>query len=113
MERIRTRVELRLRSINLTPLPENDIRRHMLHVGINGIGNAFQVRVAFLRDANYLVTELDSNGELIVINVYQRLVPSWIEGMTGYHGGDATFVLDSMDQYLDQFLNEYLTANQP
>ena len=108
-ERIRTRVELRLRALNLTPLSEEDPRGEFLYVSVNGVGRAYSIHVEFVRDVTYFVAD---SG--LTYTALRSLAASWTSGgSTGTHGDDPTFVLNSLDQYLDQFLNEYLKANAP
>ena len=101
-ERIRTRLELRLRSLNLIPVAGGD-RPEFLYVRVSGIGNAFTVRLELNRPGNYLAPDGDSFA------VYKMSVATWAKGMLGSHGGSAAYILER----LDQSLNEYLKANQP
>ena len=111
-ERIQTRVEVRLRSLGISPdleyePLENDYKR--LYVHINGAGNAFNVTFEFSRYLPYFVRDPDGEGFL----AREVRAITWNTGTTGTHGGNATFVLGELDADLDQFLNVYLEANMP
>ena len=108
-ERIRTRVELRLRGTNLTPV--NLSSDGHLYVLVNGVGEAFSTTVAYRRRAYYLVD--DPGSSPIEFKVFGRLVEAWNTGSVGQTSANATFILDNLDERLDIFLDEYLAANQP
>ena len=101
---LRTRVELRLREARLVPIDStnNDSPTPILYVAVMVVGEAFSIDLKFARWVSYIVDSLEYFGRII----------SWETGNLGTHGGNAAYIIDSMDRYLDQFLNEYLKTNQ-
>jgi len=114
-QRVRTRVELRLRAVNLTPLSSDELPEllrapEFLHIVISGIGRAFSVEVRLVREGYYFDPESDSDNNYRVLRKY---VPFWTTNTIGTHGDDPGYILDALDEKVDEFLNEYLAANQP
>ena len=101
-DRIRTRVELRLRSAGLTPGDDTKKNKTYLDVTVTVAGQAFVVLVAYKR----LVSFITGNQQ------YKFNGTTWNDGGTGTHGDSAAFIMNGLDQFLDKFLNEYLKANQ-
>jgi hypothetical protein len=110
-ERVRTRTELKARSVGLSPRSRELQRLHAgyLYVRLNGIGNAFSVNVEFMRSVNFSVQDPDGADSL----AFLALAPVWRTGTLGTHGSDPTFVLEALDKFLDEFFNEYLKENAP
>lgn len=61
---------------------------------------AFTVRVEYLKIFQDTLT--DKYGHAI----------SWFDGAIGTHGGDPSFILNSIPNYVDTFLVEYLRVNE-
>ena len=101
-DRIQTRVELRLRSAGLTPGNDSTKNNTNLYVNINIVGGAFNVAVRYNRLVNF------TTGN----RVYSYTAATWNSASAGTHGGDAAFIMNWLDSLLDEFLNEYLKANQ-
>lgn len=102
-ERIRTRVEYRLRQAKLKPGTRLDAANlaAYLYVNVAISGTGFSVRLEFDRVVSYSVG-----------NVARRCIAAtWQNGGVGTHGGDAEYVLRVLDKYLDTFLNTYLKVN--
>jgi hypothetical protein len=127
---IQTRVELRIRAIGLqTTRPEEpgavlmakltpnvfklgslmgsmfvtrDMASGYLYVNLNFAGNAFNVAVEFRRPV--LLRRPDGDDVRTTGSV-------WKKSSVGVHGGNAAYVLDSVSEIVDDFLNEYLKAN--
>ncbi len=112
-DQIRTRLESRLRSINLRPLPEDEARPEWLSVEINGVGSAYRIDLLFKRRAfNYLTVPTDVFVPTDVeVAMFTSEAVTWSIGSVGNHGGDMNFVLNSVDRHLEQFLEAYLAAN--
>ena len=111
-ERIQTRVEVRLRSLGISPDLEfvpSDNGYKRLYVNIGGAGDAFHISVELKRYMPYFVRSPDGEGYL----AGQVDATTWATSGTGTHAGDATYVLGLLDGLLDRFLNEYLEANTP
>ncbi len=102
-DRLRTRVELRLRSAGLTPVnPRFSLELPHLYVNINVIGDAFSILVEYRRQVDFIT----GNRQ------YRYLATTWRYGNAGTHGRDAAYITNALDEVLDKFLNEYLKANQ-
>ena len=114
-DQIRTRVQTRLRSLNLTPLPEEDPRTEWLSVEVNGVGSSYRIDVSLMRRAFYV--NASQREFFLATDVEVALVSSpavtWSTGSVGTHAGDSTFVFNSLDRRLEEFLSQYLDANQP
>lgn len=101
-EMVKTRTELRLRSVGLKPIDATGAD-HYLYVTINVVGASFSVGVEFYRHAEWQLPDgTKGDGD----------VHTWGNGETGTHGRDPAFVLNSLDEVLDVFMNAYLKANQ-
>ncbi len=114
-EQVRTGIEGRLQSLNLTPLPEDDAGAQWIYVAINGVGSAYNVEVSFFRNAYYLrVNDSDvfapTDPDFTVLT---NMAVTWTTGSIGTHGGDPNFVLNSLRGHVDEFVTAYLAANQP
>ena len=106
-ERVQTRVELRLRSLNLIPSLDSFSRNGVLSVRVGGVGSAFNVSLKYSRPGSYFVCCQAP------FTAYRRLVSVWDTGRLGTHAGNLNFVLKALELALDEFLNDYLAANQP
>jgi hypothetical protein len=95
-------VELRLRSAGLTP--GNDIAKNKsyLHVNVTILGSAFGISVEYQRPVDFTT----GNRQ------YRHVTAMWESSTPGIHGGDAAYIINQLDPLLDEFLNEYLKANQ-
>jgi hypothetical protein len=100
-ERIATRTELQLRQTDIEPL-KRPSSYPQLAIEVVVAGSAFSVEIAFVRWTSYRVEE----------NTYEVLSDTWSRKNTGSHADKASFVMDSVDQLLDVFLNEYLATNK-
>jgi len=103
-ERLRTRVELRLRSLNFDVVstvadPE---KGGFLNVRVTVFGHAYSGFIAFNRDVYFREDE----------EVKWTHASVWGTGSTGQHGDDPGYILDSVEGHLERFLNAYLKANQ-
>ena len=102
-DRIRNRVELRLRSLDLKVDDRTPPRNHgFLEVDITVGENAFGISLNFIRKGYF-----DARGQRYVFPV-----TTWEETTIGTHGGKVVFIINHLDQLLAAFLNEYLKANQ-
>jgi len=101
-DRIRTRVELRLRSAGLTP--GNDITKNLasLYVNVNVGGSAYSAAVEYKRQVIFITGN----------RRYRYLATTWESASIGTHARSAVYIMNALDQNLDKFLNEYLKANQ-
>jgi len=105
---ILAKVNLRLRQNGLIPIKWNSKNVNQLsylnqvsylYVNISVFNNAFNIGVAFHRPVFY------SNNQLVVI------ASTWRIGGTGTFGGDTNFILNGLENYIDVFIDAYLSAN--
>lgn len=100
---IKTKCELKCRSFNIKPLNETTVPGHYeLLVHVTVVGYAFGVSLEFERAVHYKIDEKD---------VYARAT-LWSKTRIGTHGGKRGFILETLAIALDEFLNDYLKANQ-
>ena len=97
---IQTRVELRLRSVGLTPVSVSHNRPY-LRVQISVQGNSFDIDIEYVRLVTYR----------IVGKAFSIAAVTWNKGSIGT-AYDSAIVISSLDRLLDTFLNAYLKANQ-
>ncbi len=102
-DRIRNRVELRLRSAGLTP--GNDVTQNdaWLYVIVAVAGKAFHTSVEYQRRVEFTTGNRRYRHNAAV---------TWFSGSTGTHGDNAAYIMNGLDQLLDKFLNAYLKVNQ-
>ena len=81
---------LRLHRSALTPY---------LYVNVHVAGNAFHVRLGYQKWVHDSLSDLSGR------------VTTWDTGSTGTHGDDASYILSSVSQDMDQFLLEFLRVN--
>ncbi len=101
-DRIQARVELRLRSVGLTPGKDSTKNGTYLYVNVHVADNVFNILVKY----NRLVGFITGNRR------YRQLATTWESGTTGTHGRNTAFIMVALDRHLDRFLNEYLKVNQ-
>ena len=96
-DRIRKMAESRLRAARLFA----DSASNMLHVGMYVVGPAFSAHLFYEKPLH------DAVSGLTVAS------PAWIYlAGTGTHGGEASFLLQSLSESLDGFVLEYLRVNE-
>ncbi len=98
---IRTRVDLRLLESDLRPANARDNERPYLYVRVSVVGGANSIGVMYIRR-----TYFDSPPYF-----YGVTAITWDRSNTGTHDGSSASVLESLDDLLDVFLQDYLTAN--
>jgi len=77
----------------------NESSAEWLYVNVNVFGSAFRISVQFskyLKDMRY-----GASGSAI----------TWDIGSVGTHGNDANFIIGSVSQKVDRFIDEYLRFN--
>jgi len=99
---IQTRVELRLRSAGLTPSKDITKNRVFLYVQVNVQRDTFSTSVEYQR----LVESPTGNRR------YRYFATTWESASIGTHARSRVYIMNTLDQLLDEFLNEYLKANQ-
>ena len=96
VDRIQTMAESRLRAARLY----DATALAYLYVNVNVLGRAFSLRVEYSK-----VLYDGVSGET-------NYAKTWNIGSTGTHSGDAGFILQSLSEYLDRFILEYLRVNE-
>ena len=100
-DRVKTRTELQLRTAGLRPVEhEGD---HFLYVKINVVERAFQVSLEFKRPVSYTLADN---------RTYSKLGVVWNATVTGTHANDPRYIISTLDELLERFINEYLGANE-
>ncbi len=99
-EAIFVAVRSRLRAARLYK-EETDLRSSFLIVRINFVGPAFSTSV----DYNKMVRDPTSR-----VTMPAR---TWHAGVVGTHGRDPGYILSSVSQHVDKFIDEYLRVNEP
>ena len=114
-ERIQTLAESRLRAARLYDTVEGNpyLNPYLyIHVTVlnseNRGGGAFHVRMSFNKYLREDVPEYWHNE----ISDLKVLASIWDHGTLGTHAGDAGFILQSVSEYLDLFVLEYLRVNE-
>ena len=108
-ERIQTLAESRLRAARMYDAAAST---HLyVRVGVLVLENrtgAFNVEMSFNKYLREDVPEYWRN-EMSDLKV---MASTWDNGGIGTHGGDASFILQSVSEYLDRFVLEYLRVNE-
>lgn len=71
-----------------------------LYININVGERAFNVEFEYNKEVRDVATGISGVGS------------TWDTGGTGTHGGNADFILSSIAQYTDTFIDEYLRVNE-
>ena len=71
-----------------------------LPVTVNVVGSAFGISVAYLKWVKDRASGISSGAT------------TWTRGSTGTHGRDASYILSSVSQKVDKFIDEYLRVNE-
>lgn len=97
-ERIVTLVRSRLRAARIYR-PREDVFAPFLYVNVNVSGLAFHVSFKLFKP----VLDIISGKSVTAV--------MWYDGTTGTHGRDAGYILQSVSERTDQFIDEYLRVN--
>ena len=76
-----------------------------LYVDISVVSLAFDVEVGFRRSVKVLLTVPEGMDPLV------GPATTWRTGSTGTHGRNASYILSSVSQHVDKFIDEYLRVN--
>ncbi len=97
-----TKCELRLRQAGLKPSqPGKGKLEDHLFVGVSILDFSFAVNLSFQREVFFW-----ANGK-----PYLSFSPTWSSSSFGTYGKNPEFIIQGLDEKLDQFLNAYLKAN--
>jgi len=100
--RVRSRVNVRLRQIGLKPATIEDSGKGYLTINMTILPRAFNIALSFTRGVTFFSE--DEMYLLMGATVYERSI-------TGQFSGSSDFIISTLDQLLDQFLSDYLDAN--
>jgi hypothetical protein len=103
-ERVKTRCESLLKQAGVEPVYSSSQFESLL-VSIHIVGEAFAVRLQFLRGVVFPVMPKGQE------TTYFMLAPTWEVLGAGTHNGDPDHILQGLDQQLTFFLQEYKKAN--
>ena len=76
-----------------------------LYVDISVVSLAFDIEVGFRRSVKVLLTMPEGMDPLV------GPATTWRTGSTGTHGRNASYILSSVSQHVDKFIDEYLRVN--
>lgn len=96
--RVETKIKLRLMQSGIS---NSEITSPRLEVTFLFVGQAFSISAELCRWIDFTANN----------KKYLGVGSTWQESMIGTHGNNASFVMDWLDQILDQFLVEYLEVN--
>jgi hypothetical protein len=115
---VRTKVELRLRQAGIRPVdllhtqPSPGVLETLfsagqgqtLYINVTLVRQAFSINLDFQRDVSWTLPDGTVNDSVTT---------TWTSsGTTGLHGSSSGYVMDALNEQLDEFLNAYLKANQ-
>lgn len=93
---LRVTAESRLRSARLYTARAHEV----LFIEVNVYSAAFSIEVAFFKRLFDPVSNQHGHAKTVTY------------GATGTHGGDGTYILQSLSKYIDQFIVDYLRVNE-
>ncbi|MYG00376.1 hypothetical protein F4212_14775 [Candidatus Poribacteria bacterium] len=122
--RIKTAVESRLRGARIYGGDSGKATMHdpVLAVQVQIVGYAFWVGFSFVQNVITLRAienilddperELPIEATIGLASAFaSSRAPTWEKATLGTHGGDAGYILQSVAEKMDQFINEYLRVN--
>ena len=92
-------VRSRLRAARIYSEDYSETAWSFLYVTVNLFGPAFSINVNYKKDVKDLATMLEHRAT------------TWNTGSVGTHGREPNFILSSVAQYADEFIDEYLRVN--
>lgn len=96
--RIESRVNVRLRQVGLRP---SEDAMGSLYIHIHVVDGAYHLALWFQRTVTFSVGDVN----------YLKTARVYNDGITGFHGRNSDNIMPRLDQLLDEFLSEYLDAN--
>ena len=97
-ERIRTMAESRLRAARLFSTSREPFQPY-LHIIVTVVGPAFSQAIEYYKVLYDIRSAMSFSTE------------TWSRGVTGTHGRDAGYILQSLSEGIDEFVLEYLRVN--
>ncbi len=99
--RLQTKCELRFRQAGIN-IDTKGLIPIFLYVDVTVYQLAFAVRLEFKRPMQFTVGKVE---------YWQPEAATWTDGAVGIHGNNPEFIVGSVDERLDNFLNAFLEAN--
>lgn len=99
--RIATKIELKIRSIIIELVAESSDQDGWLYVNINVVHISFSIKVEYCRILYYLIGDQH----------YITTGTTWNNSTTGTHGNNSEYIIQSLGEEIDKFLNEFLKVN--
>ena len=97
-ERVTTLAESRLRAARL--FSDDAVLQYVLGINVHVMRQAFAVTVKFAKPLFDPIS-----GQVAGAT-------TWDIGITGTHGGDGSYIVQALSELMDQFVLEYLRANE-
>ena len=97
---IEVAVRSRLRAARLYSDSGPETEWSRLYINVNVVGRSFSVAVEYGKYVRDLATKLE------------RSSPTWSVRITGTHGRDSSYILSTVEQNTDAFIDEYLRVNE-
>lgn len=98
-DRIMSRARIRLRQLGLE---QGKFTTHgYLYIRATVVGSSFALELNYNREVNFEVED----------NLYRRTATVYNKGVVGTHNRNPEFIISSLDGLFDQFLSDYLDAN--
>ncbi|MBK7107426.1 MAG: hypothetical protein IPH62_19340 [Ignavibacteriae bacterium] len=105
-ERIISKLELSIRLAKIRPIKSKEALDGYLYVNINVVGNAFTIELNYNRYVAYFYGSGKKTQHQTVI------ATTWSNSITGsLGGGSSEFIVNTLQSSLDEFLNDFLAAN--
>lgn len=101
-EDIITKICLRLRRNGLIPNSVDTKKIGFLYVNLGVLNNAFSLTYKFYRLVQY-----QNDGV-----IYTKLATVWEKSSIGTHSNNKSFILNSISDELDEFIEAYINSNQ-
>jgi len=102
LDRVQTKVELKLRLAGLRPTYEYE-GDGTLFIDVGVMDSGFGVSLEYWRVVYYYLQD----GR-----AFRTSAIAWSDGGTGSHVDDPEFILQKLDEHMDEFVNDYLAANE-
>ena len=99
-DRIESRVNIRLRQVNLRPVTDSDRLSH-LYINFTVIDQSYNIQLNFVRVVSYNAGDVEYYTPA---SVYSRL-------FSGIYPQNSEDIISGLDQLLDVFISAYLNAN--
>ena len=101
-EQIKTKCEFKIRQMNLQPSDfYNSENPYMLEVSVMTCRRGFFIGLYFIRPVSYMVHNKN----------YDKNATTWSTAFLGDYVYNPDYILSSLDELLEEFINAYVKAN--